>query len=304
MSAQTKISVIIPHLNQPEFLARCLASLEAQQGDVPEFEILVVDNGSRQLPHDVVEKVARARLLQETRPGPGPARNAGVAAAIGEILCFIDADCTADPGWLARITAHLETHADQGILGGDVYIARDGDRATALEAYESVYAYRMAEYIAQQGFTGTGNLAVRRSIWDAVGTFGGKDIAEDRDWGQRAGAKGYVTTYVEGMIVYHPARKDFGELQEKWNRHTSHDYVRLYREGGGHLKWLARSAALAVSPVAELGRIVRSKRVRGPRERALAFWVLVKIRLYRAWIMLRMALSAQVAERMSAAWNK
>lgn len=304
MSGKPFISVIIPHLNQPGFLARCLASLQSQAGDVPDFEILVVDNGSRVLPQDVVDAVPVARLLTEKTPGPGPARNKGVAEAQGEILAFIDADCTAHPGWLARITSHLYTYQDQGILGGDVYIARGGDKATPLEAYESVYAYRMAEYIAKQGFTGTGNLAVRASVMAAVGPFGGKDIAEDRDWGQRAGAKGYATTYVDGMVVYHPARKSFAELREKWNRHTSHDYVKVHSGSSGRVKWLARAGALAASPLAEIGRIATSNRVKGLRERLLAFAVLIRIRLYRAWIMLKMALSAQVAERMSGAWNK
>ena len=43
-----RISVVIPHLNQPEFLARCLASLAA--GTRPPDEVIVVDNGSHELP--------------------------------------------------------------------------------------------------------------------------------------------------------------------------------------------------------------------------------------------------------------
>ena len=42
MSRSVQISVIIPHFNQPDFLARCLASLAAQTGDVPAHEVIVV----------------------------------------------------------------------------------------------------------------------------------------------------------------------------------------------------------------------------------------------------------------------
>ena len=304
MSSPPRISVIIPHLNQPELLGKCLKSLAGQTGVVPEFEVLVVDNGSSALPEAVVSAHENARLLVETTPGPGPARNKGVSEAQGEFLTFIDADCLADPGWLARITAYFEANPAHTILGGDVFIARDDPaRATPLEAYESVYAYRMAEYIAKQGFTGTGNLAIRRSTWEAVGVFGGKDIAEDRDWGQRAGKLGFETRFVDGMIVYHPARQNFAELRDKWDRHTSHDYVSIHQGGGGRLKWLARTIAVAGSPVAELPRIIRSKRISGLRERFLAFAVLLRIRLYRAWTMLRMSLAGG-ADEMSGAWNK
>ncbi len=74
-------------------------------------------------------------------------------------------------------------------------IARvDPERPTALEAYECVHAYRMKEYIEKQGFTGTGNLALRRDVFEVVGPFGGLHIAEDLDWGQRSGRMGYRIT--------------------------------------------------------------------------------------------------------------
>lgn len=299
------LTVIIPHFNQPDFLARCLSSLAAQEGDVPSHEIIVVDNGSREMPEAVVAAHEGVQLLREETPGPGPARNRGVVEAQGAILAFIDADCLAGPGWLARIAGHFAAHPDHGILGGDVYIAReDPARATALEAYESVYAYRMKEYIARQGFTGTGNLAVRAEVMAAVGPFGGKEIAEDRDWGQRATALGHATRYVEGMIVYHPARKTFAELRAKWDRHTAHDFEKMQARGGGfRLRWLARTGAVAASPLPEILRIIRSERVSGLRERLLAFLTLVRIRIYRAWIMARLFF-ARNAHALSGAWNR
>jgi len=305
MPPANQISVIIPHFNQPAFLTRCLASLGAQTGDVPPHEVIVVDNGSREVPHDVVAAFPGVRLIQETTPGPGPARNAGVAEATGGILAFIDADCLADPGWLARIAGHFVANPDHGILGGDVYIAReDPDRATLLEAYESVYAYRMREYIAKQGFTGTGNLGVRADVMAAVGPFGGKEIAEDRDWGQRGTAQGHATHYVADMIVYHPARRTMAELQAKWDRHTAHDFERMAAQGGlWRLRWLIRTGAVAVSPVPEILRIARSGRISGLRERGLAFWGLLRIRAYRARIMARLVF-ARNAHALSGAWNR
>ena len=305
MSSDSQISVIIPHFNQPDFLRRCLESLAVQEGEVPSHEIIVVDNGSREMPEAVVAAFDGVRLLREMTPGPGPARNAGVAAAHAPILAFIDADCRADPGWLARIAGYFAANPDHGILGGDVYIAReDPERITMLEAYESVYAYRMKEYIARQGFTGTGNLGVRASVMARVGPFGGKEIAEDRDWGQRATAMGLATHYVEGMIVYHPARRTFAELAAKWDRHTAHDFARMQGRGGMfRLKWALRTLLVAGSPLPEIWRIVRSHRISGVRARLLAFRGLVQIRAYRCWIMMWLLFAAN-ADRFSNAWNR
>lgn len=298
------ISVIVPHLDQAEALRSCLASLRAQTGLRQEAEIIVVDNGSRVLPVEICSAFPGVTLLSQPVPGPGPARNLGVASAKGDILAFIDADCIAGSGWLAEIERCFSAQADFAILGGDVRIACAApNRLTLLEAYESVFAYRMKEYIAKQGFTGTGNLAVRAEVFAAVGPFGGIEIAEDRDWGQRALRLGYRTHYLPDMIVYHPARKTFAELAKKWERHTAHDFVRIQSQRGWRLRWILRSLAIAASPVAELLRIGRTDRLKGLRSRALAFIGVVFVRCYRFWIMLALAFGAS-APAWSARWNR
>ena len=293
------ISVIIPHLNQPEYLARCLASLAA--GRRRPDEIFVVDNGSSLLPIAICAAHPLVVLLQEKVPGPGPARNRGVAAASGEILAFIDADCLADPLWLAEAEAALQD-PEAMILGGDVRIAcADPDRLTPLEAYESIYAYRMDRYIAREGFTGTGNLVVRRAVLAAVGPFAGLSVAEDRDWGQRATAKGYKIRYVAAMRVYHPARQRFSEMAAKWDRQTAHDFVEA--GSGGWFRFLGKALMMAPSPLAEIPRILASDRVSGLRSRALAFLALARIRLYRARIMIWLVAGGDPA-LLSGGWNR
>lgn len=305
MSDAPLISIVIPHLNQPEFLNTCLSSLPVSgEAGTPDYEVLVIDNGSAVLPHDVVARFEQVRLLTEEEPGPGPARNRGVAEARGEIIAFTDADCVIDPGWLTRIVTYFGENPDTHAVGGDVYILRrDPDHATPLEAYEGVYAFRTRMYIEKMNFTATNNMAVRATAMAAVGAFGGKDIAEDRDWGHRASAMGYPVRWTDGMVIHHPARATFAELCKKWDRHTSHDYASIHAKPGGRMRWLLRAGALAVSPIAEIPRILTAKRISGVRERALAFWILLKIRLYRAGIMLKMAFSKETVKRMSGAWN-
>ena len=166
-ASQPVISVVIPHLNQTESLRRCLQSLERQSYPRELFDVIVVDNGSKVLPSAIVGEYRNVSLEQEARPGPGPARNRGVATSRGKILAFIDADCIADEGWLASIAAALSDRTSKRVVGGDVRIAvADPNRLTQLEAYESIFAYRQEEYIRKFGFSGTGNLAVRREDFD------------------------------------------------------------------------------------------------------------------------------------------
>lgn len=296
-----RISVVVPHLNQPAFLKRCLTSLKA--GARQPDEIIVVDNGSETMPDDICAQFDGVQLLCEHTPGPGPARNLGVLHATGDVLAFIDADCLADPEWL-RVAAREMTKPSADILGGDVRIAYvDPKNLTVIEAYESIYAYRMDRYIAREGFTGTGNLVVRRTVLDAVGPFAGLSVAEDRDWGQRATGSEYKIHYIKEMKVYHPARVLFSELQQKWDRHMAHDYVAAREKRVGRLKFFIKTLAMGVSPLAEIPRILMSDRITGLRNKAMAFAVLARIRMYRTKRMFQL-LSGMDPHALSGRWNR
>ncbi len=299
------ISIIIPHLNQPEALDRGLMALINQTGYSSPYEIIVVDNGSRKLPNDICARHPKVTLLSQPVPGPGPARNLGVASARGDILAFIDADCVADPNWLATIDRHFTEAPDATVLGGDVRILhQDPRRPTLLEAYESVFAFRMKKYIQEKGFTGGGNLAVRAWVFRKVGPFLGINIAEDTEWGQRASAMGYRVRYEPDMIVYHPARRTFAELTEKWDRHISHDLREIQSTPRWRLRWSLRALAVLVSPLAEVPRILVSDRLKGPRARLLAMTGVTRIRLYRASAMLAAGIGSGSAAQAAARWNR
>jgi len=296
------ISVIIPHLNQHAALVECLESLATQT--TRPHEVVVVDNGSTRLPEAECAAYPGARLLVEPCAGPGPARNRGVAATQGAILAFIDADCTAAPDWIEVARARLATEPETGILGGDVRIAlRKPGAPDWVEAYESEFAYRMEHYIRDQGFTGTGNLVVRRSVMDAVGPFGGIDVAEDRDWGQRAAAAGYETRFEPRMRVWHPARPDMAALCAKIDRLASHDHARAAARPGGRAGFVLKALAMAPSALVALPRVLSSDRLPGPGTKLRAAAALLVLRCYRAFAMLRVALARDPGAS-ATRWNR
>src|SRR5262245_6391797 len=180
------ISVVIPHLNQPEALDACLTSLDSQSLERCFFEVIVVDNGSCSNPEDIVANHSGIRLVQELQPGPGLARNLGVRCASSDIVAFIDADCRAHRDWLRIALQILRSSPEGTIVGGDVRIWRDRwDIFTAIQAYEEVFSYRFKWFIEQLGFCGTGNLVVRRTDFEKAGPFKGIEFAEDVEWAER-----------------------------------------------------------------------------------------------------------------------
>ncbi len=285
-----RVSVIIPHLNTPDLLARCLASVTAQRLDHGTAEIIVVDNGSRSPLDDIAAQFPGVRILGEASPGPGLARNTGVAAAGAPTLAFIDADCRADAGWLQSAVDAVESAPGRAVIGGDVRIDFvDPAHLTAIEAYEAVFGFRQKLYIERKHFSVTANLAIAAPVHALIGPFGGIDIAEDLDWGQRAHAAGFPARYLPAMRVFHPARGDFAALSRKWQRHVRHDYNDHLANRRPAWQWSARAAAMIASIAPESLKMFLSNRLSGIGNRLRGVGMLAQIRLFRAAEMRRVA---------------
>ncbi len=304
MVESPRLTVVIPHLNEPEDLGRCLQSLDAQRRDLIPFEVIVVDNGSGQSPYTVCSNFQNIRLEFESTPGPGPARNRGAILARAGIVAFIDADCIADTEWVRGIVEYFDQNKDVDIIAGDIAILRNGVRGvSAVEAYESVFSYRVHLFVQRDHYAATGNMAVRTEVFRKVGPFGGITIAEDRDWGRRATAMGFRLSHVPGIRIFTPPCKTFDELARRWDRAIAHDFQDFHLKGGGILRWALRSAFVAISPVISIQEIIRSNMISGLQERFLAISCLVRIRLYRARRMLALPFRLDPLA-LATSWNR
>ena len=89
------LSVIVPVYRVEQYLAKCLDSILAQ--DVPDMEILVVDDGSPDDCYTIMQRYAQAypeqvRIFQKPNGGLSDARNFGLSHAEGEYIAFVDSD--------------------------------------------------------------------------------------------------------------------------------------------------------------------------------------------------------------------
>jgi GT2 family glycosyltransferase len=186
------------------------------------------------------------------------------------------------------------------VLGGDVRIWRpDAGRVDAIEAYESVFAYRFKLYIEKHGYSGTGNLAMQRRDFVSVGPFAGIEIAEDMDWGKRACAAGLKFRYVPEMVVFHPARRSMRELYAKWDRQILHYWRMAQGAPAWRLRWTIRALLVLASPVAGAVAVATSDRIKGFTTRMKAFGVMSAVRLHRAGTMLSLLRRSRTM-----AWNR
>lgn len=282
---QPFVSVIIPHYNDLDALSICIASLKRQTWPAGRMEVIIADNNSACGIDAVIAKAPGCRVVPAPIQGAGPARNAGAAIAHGEILAFIDSDCDPQPDWVENGVRAL---AKYDFAGGHVLTtARDPLRPTPVEAWEMVFGFDFERYILIEGYTGSGNMWVWRTVFDAVGGFRA-GVAEDMDWSVRARATGFRLGYERGAVVSHLARSDWSELLRRWRRVLAEHYLLTREKPFGRLRWAARTGAMPLSIGPHSVKLLRSERLPGLREKASAMAVLVAHRLWRTYYMARL----------------
>lgn len=109
MSERALITVVIPAFNAEAFLAEAIESVLAQ--DYSPVEVIVVDDGSTDGTGAVATSYPVA-CLRQANGGQAAARNAGVAAARGSFVSFLDADDLWRPSKLSTEAAHLQAHPE------------------------------------------------------------------------------------------------------------------------------------------------------------------------------------------------
>ena len=105
------LSIIIPVYNVEPFVEKCIRSCEAQDVSKDDYEIVVVNDGSKDNSLDVVNRVANEfeniRVFSQANAGLSAARNTGMREAKGEYYMFVDSDDWIAENCLAKIIEKL-----------------------------------------------------------------------------------------------------------------------------------------------------------------------------------------------------
>ena len=110
------MSVVIPVFNGERFLAEAIQSVLDQTYEP--VEVIAVDDGSTDGSAAIARSFAGVQVIEQPNSGPAGARNAGIAAARGEFLAFVDADDIVPPDKLELQVTHLREHPEVGCVLG------------------------------------------------------------------------------------------------------------------------------------------------------------------------------------------
>lgn len=176
-----KVSVIIPTYNRAQLICDTLDSLCQQDMAAADFEVLVVDNNSKDDTKKVVEAYIanhpknNIRYIFELRQGDYFSRNRGAEDAQGKYLVFSDDDALFDTNYLSTILHLFEQYPDVGVVGTRIVIKWEGGTpAKWIKPYEyllGAISFNSHGYVIQSDgmYVNNGSLASKRDLYISVG---------------------------------------------------------------------------------------------------------------------------------------
>jgi GT2 family glycosyltransferase len=213
------ISVVMPTYDEPERLQTALRSLSSQEYPPRKVEIVVIDDASPQPPSEglgnLVQPFSLRLIRQVANQGRARARNAGLRAAQGELIVFLDSDMTVESNFLR---AHADQHRGHPRTVGIGHISFGPNiPSDALTGYiESRGVHRLApsETVPFKCFV-TGNSSVRRDLLLEVGMFDEDFTAyggEDLELGYRLHKQGVTFCYLPQAVSWHHHLRSLDQL--------------------------------------------------------------------------------------------
>ncbi len=205
------ISIIVPAYNRSEEIDEFLSSFVKQSSK--NFEVVIIDDGSTDNLKEVIKKyqsVLTLRYFYQQNKGPGTARNLGMSKANGDILVFIDSDCTVPEEYIENLERHLNTENFDAFGGPDTY--RD-DFPPFLKAVN----YSMTSFIGTGGTRGSNksvakyyprsfNMGIKRKVYEKIGGMNELRHGQDMDFSNRIYKAGFKIKFLPDVYVYHKRR--------------------------------------------------------------------------------------------------
>lgn len=226
-----KFSVVIPNLNSP-IIHKTIDALWRQMDSAYPFEIIVVGIDKPGL----VKPSNEVHFIKTDHPvSPGMARSIGARQAVGEILCFVDADCIPCEDWLKRIDVRFQD-PKVNVLGGGVECT-DRRFWMRCEYLSSFHEYLVSAPAGLREQYPALNLIIRRTVFETAGGFDETlDGGEDSDLTLRLCASGYPVYFDPKIWVDHQPNRVTARAVVRRTRWYAYYSMRVHPRWKDHFR--------------------------------------------------------------------
>jgi GT2 family glycosyltransferase len=201
----TRVSVVVASYNGGRTLQVCLQSLTHL--NYSDYEVILVDDGSTDATPEIAKLFPQVRYIRQPNQGLSAARNAGIAAATGQIVAFTDDDCRADEDWLSYLVHDLSDGELVGIGGHNFLPPDDSCVAAAVLASPGGPAHVLLTDREAEHVPGC-NMAFFKWALEEIGGFDPvfRKAGDDVDVCWRLQERGYKIGFSPAGFVWHYRR--------------------------------------------------------------------------------------------------
>jgi GT2 family glycosyltransferase len=203
-----KYSIIVPAYNAVKTIGACLGALSRQSVDAKDYEIIVVDDGSRDGTAEVV-KTFPVRYLHQMNRGPATARNRGAREARGGIIFFTDSDCVPSTDWIAEMARPFQDPDVVAVKGA--YRTNQRSFIARFAQVEFEERFELLKRAPSIDMVDTYSAAYRREVFQSVGGFDESfPVAnnEDTELSYKLSRMGKKMVFSPDAVVYHLKHPD------------------------------------------------------------------------------------------------
>lgn len=197
------VSIVIPSFNSEKTIAKAIIGCDRQDYPRDLFEIIVVDDGSRDATPDIIRSYSHVLFIRQDHSGPATARNKGLMNARGSIVAFLDSDCVPRPAWLSKMVRRY-TSEDVVCVGSRYGIANRSSLLACCIYFEFLVRYRRMP--RHPKFVGSNGYSFRSDFLKKIGGYSEEyrmASHEDNELAYRIISKGYSTFFDKTNIVDH-----------------------------------------------------------------------------------------------------
>jgi glycosyltransferase involved in cell wall biosynthesis len=244
------ISIVMPAHNEERTISEAIEAVLAQRPAGARLEVIVVDDGSSDA---TVERATRAgaRVIRRRGTGGSPAacRNLGAAAAAGDPVIFLDADCVAHPGWLDAILDAHDRGAD--VVGGALALPPGLPAIARCDYYCGWYLIHPRSPAGVVPHHPPPNLSVRREVFAATSGFSeGPPLEytnEERAWQGEVRRRGGTIRFEPQAVCDHHNRPGLSNLLRRNYRWGYTALEAKSGSGAARMAWLYRCPPLLIA---------------------------------------------------------
>jgi biofilm PGA synthesis N-glycosyltransferase PgaC len=216
------ISLIVPAYNEEKTIRKSIQSL--LDLDYPNYEIIMVDDGSRDKTFDEVKNfnTSKLKLIHQQNKGKANALNNGIKNSKGEIIVTIDADTTLKKNALRKVANRFAQNNKVGAIAGNVKVIPEKNSLNIIQGTEytiGINLIRKAQSLLGCVMIVPGPIAaLRRDALEKAGYFSDDTFAEDFDITMKILKQGYRVEYEDEAISYTDAPKTIEDLMKQRRR--------------------------------------------------------------------------------------